>query len=130
MIFDKILNKITTSANTFPTYAFIEKMTDFKEHVEDWDEYITNRSYFATQIAGGGYIFCSKIEFEKADYKISNAVFREYPENSGDFYLKELPCDNYKIRVKFNKKWFKERNAEINLEYVESLKERGFVIIE
>ena len=130
LIFDKNLNKITTSENTFPTYAFIEKMTDFKEHVENWDEYITNRSYFATPIAGGGYIFCSKIEFGKTDYKIDNAVFREYPKDTPFYYLKELAYDNYKTRMKANIKWFEEQNLIPNPEYLEEQRNEGVVIIE
>ena len=127
LVFDKNLNKIISSENSFPKYLFGENLI---KKIENWDEYITNRSYFATYLLGGGYLFCSKIEFKESNYLINNVIFREYSKDSPFFYLKELACDNYKVRMKVNKKWFEEQNLMVNPEYLEWLKEQGFVIVE
>ena len=130
LVFDKNTSKIITSTNSFPKNVFAEKITNFIKNIENWDEYVTNRSYFATYLLGGGYLFCSKVEFTETGYKTYNTVFREYPKDSPFYYLKELACDNYKIRMKVNKEWFEEQNSMVNPEYLESLKEQGFVIVE
>jgi hypothetical protein len=60
---------------------YLDMAKPFIKDVENWDGFITNRSYRYTSITGAWYVFCSRMTDNKTKFKIENAVFREYDKN-------------------------------------------------
>ncbi len=77
---------------------YIDLVKPFVKDIEEWNNNVTNRSYRWSSIAGGSYVYCSRINIKNNNLKIENAVFRRYNKNHFEYYLKEKPCDNYKYR--------------------------------
>lgn len=75
---------------------YLDMSKPFIKDVEKWDEFVTNRSYRYTSIAGAWYVFCSRITTTKSKLKIENAVFREYSKDHFEYYLKEKPKKNFR----------------------------------
>jgi hypothetical protein len=72
----------------------------FLHDVEQWNEFVIDRSFKFSSIAGASYVFCSKVESVEGKLKIYNAVFREYDKNHFEYFLKERSNNGYKaIRV-------------------------------
>lgn len=93
-------------------------LNDYKE----WNEDVTNRSYYFWNGAGGSFKFCSKMTFNKSDItEIKHCVFRYYNKDTPLLYLKELPEDNFTPRIRINCQWFEKYadEYEINWEYFE-----------
>jgi hypothetical protein len=100
----------------------------FLKDVEDWNEFVIDRSYRFTSIAGGSYIFCSKVVIEEGRTKIDNTLFREYLKDHFMYYLKEQQIDMFTPRIKVNCPWYKKHDNEINWEYFENYKKRGIKV--
>lgn len=99
---------------------------EFAKDFEEWNEFVTNRSYAYWDGAGGSYIFCSKVMFKSDQVEILHTAFKSYHKNSPYFCLKEHPEDDYKARFQANCSWVKnERNEEVMWYLLGSYKERG-----
>lgn len=77
----------------------------FLEDIEQWNENVTNRSYYYWIGADGGYFLCSKISFTSEQIEIFHAAFNFYFQFWPIFYLKEQPEDDYQIRMQPNCDW-------------------------
>ena len=106
--------------------------TSFNDDIEKWNEYVTNRSYFYWDGAGGGFYLCSKAIFKSGGIEIRHSAFKGYNKTDLFFYLKEQPEDDYTIRMQLNCNWLKEKKGkeEVVKFLIEYHKDKGSKIFD
>jgi len=124
---DKSLRKIKIDRNK--KNRFSDNI--FYKDVEEWNEYVTNRSYFSTPIAGGSFLYCSRMIVEDDTTKIDHASLREYNKDEPIYYLRERLDDDYKSRLQVNCDWITDdKKEEIMWFFIGYYKERGAKIFD
>lgn len=96
---DKSLRDYSFSEINSKHLTYLVKL---KDEVEVWSEFVTNRSYKYTTIAGAGYVICAHIKVCDEKVEVVYSAFAEYDKDDYVFYLKECERDGYIQRKKMN----------------------------
>lgn len=107
--------------------------SQFYMDFEEWNEFVTDRSYLHTNLYMGNiFNFCSMIRFKSTPFEkdsekveIVHCAFVEYDKDEPFYYLREQPGDGFGRRIKINCHWFEKRRYRIDWKYFEEYSNRG-----
>lgn len=114
-------------------YSNLEKSLNdpFFNDFEEWNEFVTNRSYLYWDGTGGGFRFCTKVSFVSDCVEIQHTAFRDYEKKCPLFYLREQQEDDYNPRLQVNCNWITgDRLEKVVWGLIGGYKERGFKVFD
>lgn len=85
--------------NIYDSSFLLKKMSltpsfkQYKRDIEEWNENVTNVSYYYTDVSDPIFFVCSKVVANK---EIFTTTFVDYGKSSPVFYLREREDNNYK----------------------------------
>ena len=98
--------KIESNASHFRDTAFVKD-------IEDWNENVTNRSYYYWATGtGGGFILCTKVTFKSNRVEMMHSAFKSYNIDAPLYSIKEQPVDDYAPRIQVNCDWIIDDKRE------------------
>lgn len=87
--------------------------TTFVKDIENWNENVTNRSYYSwASGTGGGFILCSKVTFKSNQVEMMHSAFKSYSKDEPLHCIREQPEDDYKLRLQVNCDWITDDKRE------------------